>query len=147
MLKTGNIIKIVCSSLLLLSFAPPVYAVECSSKIKTSVAKAIAARDEAYMRMQVALAYEQLETTHQAQLTAKMEEKYAITVPATSYLPSIKSIVKPILEKDLEKARKDRTGESSRALKSKRRAVESAQKKYDKAFRKISSNLGCTISN
>lgn len=145
MRQVAKIAKVIGFVLIFLSINNIVFAVDCSEKVRASTAKAIARRDDAYVRHQIALAYEQIETSYQAQLTAKMEEKYAAAISSTTYVSSIRPIIRAELEKQLIRARKTRTRESTNALKDRREDVESAQKKFNKAFGKVPTNLGCTL--
>ncbi len=132
--------------LLLLLNNNTVLAAECSEKVKTRTAKAIAAREEAGTRLQIALAYEQAEATYQRELTLKLEEKYTATIAyLSSYTVSVKGIIRAVLDKQLEKARKTRTREAANALKDRKQNVEFAQKKFDSAFKKVPTNLNCTL--
>lgn len=141
----NRVIKFGCIVLVLFLFvSQTAFAATCSDKVRASAAKAIANRDKAYVQLQIASSSEQIEKTYQDQLTATLEAKYAISLPATSYVLSIRPTISAELQKELEKARKTRTRDKERALKSRGRAVESAQKRFDSAYKRTPV-LNCTL--
>ena len=129
--------------LFFVSFAPTADAVVCTTNQREKIAKAIAARDLANINVHVVKGQLEIETTYQAQLTASLEAKYA-AFSLNPYLESIRPIIKAQLDKQLEKARKDRTRASTRAIERKKKDVESAEKKINRLAQKVS-NPGCTL--
>ncbi len=139
-----KITKFAVFALLVFLMGNEVFAASCSDKVRASAAKAIANREKASVQLQIATSTEQIEKTYQDQLSAKLEEKYAISLPANSYVLSIRPTITVELQKELEKARKERVKEKERALARRRKETESAQKHFNSAYKKTPV-LNCTL--
>lgn len=129
--------------MLFVLFANSVYAAQCTTRETESLARNLATREDAYIKLQIALAQVEVEIAYQNQLTATLESKYS-QFPANSYVESVRPIMREKIDKEFERAKKQRTREATRALEKKQRAVQSAQKKYERAYNKVG-NQTCTL--
>lgn len=131
---------------LTLFLASSVYAAECSQRVKDSTAKSLANRDNYLASLTIARANQQLEITRQQALTSAVREKYDTAISgASSYTSSVRPKIIQELTKQKEKALQKRTKDETRVLKNAAKAVESAEKSYNRAANKVSNNLGCTL--
>jgi hypothetical protein len=139
-----KVLPLVAVFLLFLVSSTPAKAAECTEKFRTSFAKSIAARDVAYINMLVAKDNQQTEIARQQALTTALEQRYAASMSASSYVVSMRPTITIELAKQRDKLLKKRTKERDRELKRHEKIVKSAEDTYNRVANKVT-NPNCTL--